>query len=140
MSHLTAYMSINDVNDRDGLKHPPFPPSWLDDTHRLLFLTGHVSLIEASLIRRGWLADQGAKLGSLGAVLFPGAIGRYFLRRAIHRQLASWRAYAAAHPDRVMLLSFDEIWSRQIEIADFFRIDDPAFIDTFPIRYKRQSR
>jgi len=140
MQHLENFLNINDYKDRDGLKHPPFPPLWICDTHRVLFLTGPVQQIEASLVRRGWRVAQGAKLGSLGAVLLPGAIGRWCLRRAVRHQINVWQAYAVAHPDRVLVISFDEIWSEQQKIAAFFGITDPLFIQTFPQRRDRHSK
>ncbi len=139
MTHLSAFIPINDAEDRDDLKHLPTPPAWLTDDHRVVFLTGCPRQIEASLVRRGWRARQGAKLGSLGAVLLPGTLGRHCLRRAASRQMAAWCAYAAAHPGRVRVVPFDEIWARQNEISAFFGIHDALFIEAFPQRRARQS-
>jgi len=140
MAHVSAFTETNDVNDRDDLKHLAAPPYWLNGEHRVLFLTGRPSRIVASLERRGYRARQAAKLGSMPAVLLPGASGRVFLRRAVERQMARWRAYAEAHPDRVRVIPFEELWTRKQEIAAFLGIADPAFVERFPERRARESR
>lgn len=140
MTHVADFVQVNDPDDRDGLKHLPFPPKWLNGGMHVLFLTGNPSQIVASLERRGYRVRQAAKLGCVAAVLLPGASGRLFLRLAVERQMARWRAYAEAHPDRVRVIPFEELWTRKQEIAAFLGIADPAFVESFPERRARESR
>jgi hypothetical protein len=67
--HLSHYVSTNCPHDTDGLKHLPFPPQWLKETgQKVIFISGDIDTICSRVECRGWLAKQGGKLGSFGAI------------------------------------------------------------------------
>lgn len=138
MEHLAKYKRLNGTYGGDWLKHMPRPPR-LDreaDNVKFIFVYGDPDDIEASLRNRGWLNRQGAKLGSVSAVLLTGAAKSDAFKRAVRKQIRNWTKPLSAP---VLQIQYAEIWSRLDEIAEFVGVADTDFIDTFPERKPRTS-
>lgn len=134
MAHIAKFKDINDPDDLDGLKHPPVPPR---GAAKILFISGPDQLVAQSIGRRGWLAFQGAKLGSLCGLLPPTLRVMYF-QKAVRRQTASFHNLCGA--SEVLYIPWDKIWVSQQIIANFFEIDSPEFISRFPKLRNRLSK
>ncbi len=138
IEHLARFRRVNAPHDGDGLKHQPRPPLVGARARplRFLFVTGELEQISASIARRGWLDRQGAKLGSVATLLAGGDAKRRAFERAVGRQRERW---AEPSPDPILFISYDEIWDRVGEIADFLEITDQDFAATFPKRKPRTA-
>jgi hypothetical protein len=76
------------------------------------------------------------ELCCLGCQFTWGGLRQRLFERAVQRQIDAFHAYRS---DNVMLLAYDDIWSRVDEIATFFGIDDDRFVCEFPPRRPRKS-
>ena len=137
LEYLSHYVSTNCPHDADGFKHLPFPPAWLKETgQKVIFISGDIDSICRSVEGRGWLARQGAKLGSFGAILFTilflAPLARVFFKLAVRRQIYRWRAWCASETDQGLFIQYAEIWSSVERIAEFCGIKDPGFVNSFP--------
>ena len=139
MRHISRFASLNSHADTDGLKHRPKPPERLHDGQRLLFLYGPLNKSIASLERRGWLRIQSAKLGSLIGAYSPRSIRRRAFKYAAIAQIKKFQRAQRDDDKKILCVSFDELWSRQSEIAHFLQIKDARFISEFPARRSREA-
>lgn len=137
--HLRDFMPVNADDDADGLKHLPRPPGWLDERTKVLFVAGDAEVVRRSIGRRGWIAVQGAKLGSVLSVLLPSPLSDVAFERAVRSQARRWRRWGWGRREQILFLDYDEIWSRVAEIARFLEIGDPGFSEEFPQRRRRIS-
>ena len=137
MRHINRFISTNDLNDEDRLKHLPRPPQGFPRREvAVLFITGDSETIADSLARRGFLDHHCCKLGSVAGLLSRGAAKRAHFIRAVESQKARW---AQAGLARFLMVDYDDIWTRKHEICAFLGIDDPAFLNDFPERKTRNS-
>ena len=134
MRHLRQYKSINNPGDSDGLKHMPRPPG---DYVKILFVAGDPEAVFVSLKRRGWVQAQSSKLGSLAGVVLRGQAQKIAFKRAVKMQLR--RFDVSTKKKEILIVSYDELWERLHEIAEFAGIDDDRFIKDFPPRVRRLS-
>ena len=138
MKYLSLYLNLNSSDDLDGLKHLPIPPGCLEkNSIRIIFISGERESIYRSLRRRGYLAQQAAKLGSPISLLLPHPLKKFAFFRAIAKQEALWRSCACQ--DRILFVSFDELFESSVKIAAFLGVRDPRFVANFPKRRKRLS-
>lgn len=139
MRHLGSFTDVNAEDDADGLKHMPWPPGWLDDNVKVIFVAGDAHRVMRSIDRRGWIAVQGAKLGSPLSVLLPPPLSHLAFRFAVRRQLSRWRRWGQAPGKQFLILTYEELWTRIGDIAQFLGVTDPAFCGSFPPRRSRRS-
>jgi hypothetical protein len=140
LDSIGRHVRTNCRDDTDGLKHLPFPPQWLKASgQKVIFVSGDIESIRGSLERRGWLEIQGAKLGSIGAAVFPAQLARIFFKLAVRRQICRWRAWCAQEKDQGLFIQFSQIWSSVERIAEFCGIEDPGFADSFPEERERAT-
>lgn len=137
IEHIGQFTVTNLPGDSDGLKHLPRPPRWASEIEKVIFVYGDRSEVYLSIKRRGWVGKQGAKLGSLLAATFPGAIARLAFITAVGKQIESWNHWCSLHPERRLFLTYDEIWQSCEKIGDFCGIEDKNFVETFPRRENR---
>lgn len=76
------------------------------------------------------------ELGCLVCQFTRGDLQRRLFERAVQWQIDTLHAYRS---DTVMLLAYDDIWSRVDEIASFFGIEAKRFKAEFPPRRPRKS-
>lgn len=137
MEHIAKYTRTNHIHDEDRLKHLPRPPAGFPkEDVAVIYVTGDVRLITASLERRGFLDHHCCKLGSVGGLLASGDLKRRLFARAVKVQRRNW---SEAGIKRFMALEFEEIWHRAGEIAAFLEINDPSFVAAFPPRKTRNT-
>ncbi len=139
MSHVAAFLRVNELDDNDGLKHWPRPPLRRIEMSgtKVLFVTGDPAVICRSIKRRRWTATQAMKLGSLSAPLLSGWRQLRALHDAVEAQRKSWLALTS---DRFRAIDYEAIWDSADMLADFFGVEDPAFVKDFPRRRSRLSR
>lgn len=135
IDYLSHYVSLNDKDDEDGLKHPPNLPRSIGDSVKIIYVYGDSEEIYESLRRRGWVDLQGAKLGCLLCVLSRGPLQKTLFMRAVDRQ----KQYFLNAKKNVMLLRYEDIWDSAEEIRSFLGIDAPEFVEIFPPRKQRGS-
>lgn len=138
MEYIASFATINDPYDADGLKHWPKFPNRLAASSNLpvVFITGDKDAIVASIKRRDWLQTQSAKIGGLWGTLAPSALKEAAFKRAVERQIASW---AQSGSPRILVVDYDDIWSKKAEIAGHLGLDIEAFCADFPARKQRES-
>jgi hypothetical protein len=88
MEYISRFRRTNSAYDVYGLKHIPRPPGGFSSIGKpkVIFITGELSDIYASLARRGWLDEHGTKLGSVSCVMLGGRWQRFeFLRMHLDR-------------------------------------------------------
>jgi hypothetical protein len=136
IEHIGRFRVTNNVHDNDGLKHLPTPPRELRyrPDLRVVFLTGDADQIYASLKRRGYIDQQGAKLGSALSVVLRGGLQRITLVRAIRRQYRRW---TKRQDNKVLVLKYNDIWERIDDIANFIGVNAGEFRERFPVRRAR---
>ena len=130
--HLSRFARTNLPTDADYLKHLPGPPPMPPKT---IFIRGDGESIYASIKRRGWVARQGAKLGSVGCVYSRGETQKAAFIAAVRAQEQRWRQSEG----EVLFVDYDDIWRRAEDIMTFAGITDPCFITEFPQRQMRLS-
>ncbi|WP_319530962.1 hypothetical protein [uncultured Cohaesibacter sp.] len=138
MAQVARYKRINDPHDRDGLKHLPRPPRWAprQKPQTTVFVYGSQEEASASILRRGWLEFQAAKLACPLATISSGKKALQSYKQAIREQRRAWQSEMDKGDD-VLCLRYDEIWNRLPEVARHIGIEDPDFVTSFPPRRKR---
>lgn len=139
MRHLARFVTLNDPDDTDRLKHWPRPPRsrLAGSKTKVLFVSGEVETIAASIERRGWTHIQSAKLASVPGVLLRGKTQQDAFRRAVARQQDSWSSLDISN---VMTLAYDSLWEAGPVLAVHFGVTDQRFVNEFPKRRKRESQ
>lgn len=139
MEYLALFFKINSPHDLDGKKHLPAPPSWfLQSQTRVILLTGTESDIVFSLRRRGFLRIQAIKLGYSWAALISGKLLSSIISKAIRRQYCNWTN--GVEQSRLLILDYNEIWSRSQDIAKFLGINSAQFLAAFPEQRTRTAQ
>lgn len=138
MEHCAHFMTINDVSDKDGLKHWPRPPrNWaLLGGKQVLFLWGNPEAIHKSIARRGWVEIQSCKLGSAMGVFAAGEHQRRAFIKAVESQQNSW---LKLQRENFRAIHYEDIWDAANDLASFFDVADPRFVKQFPTRKARLS-
>ncbi len=139
ITYLAHFIPVNDQNDRDGLKHAPFPPPHnvyrgSQASIKFIFLYRDIEDICASLHRRNLLCLQSAKLGSLAGVLLPWPINAFFFKCAVARQIRTWMSRADA-----LCIHYDALWDSIDTIYAHLELSDPEFIRNFPKRIEKNG-
>ncbi|WP_458722317.1 hypothetical protein [Shimia sp. W99] len=136
MKHLAQFVHINDYFDRDHLKHlPRLPAGWLND-RRVLYLFDEPEAVFRSVRRRQFLHKHAGELGSVACQFTWGGLQQKLFERVVKQQVDSFHSH---NSENLMLLSFDDIWARAEDIAEFFAIEDDRFLNEFPPRRPRKS-
>jgi hypothetical protein len=137
MKHLAQFVQINDAFDRDRIKHlPRLPAGWLE-SRRVLYVYSEPASVFWSIRRRSWVHMHAGELGCLACQFTWGRLRQRLFERAVQKQIDAFHAYRS---DNVMLLAYDDIWTRVEEISDFFSINDRRFVREFPPYRPRKSR
>lgn len=136
MEYLSRFMVINDFHDNDGLKHWPRPPdgSTLAKAPQIVFVTGDVDVIAASIARRNWVATQSVKLGCIRGSLLTGDAQQHAFKQALEAQITSWMA---CDSDKVLTVAYDDLWDRAGDIGAHLGLDSARFAASFPARRPR---
>lgn len=136
MRHISKFRKTNDYFDEDSLKHLPTPPLFLRKNPKMIFISGNSEQAMQSIIRRGWLSIQGAKLGCIRCALSGDTEkSRAAYIKAVHRQKENYEALQ----DKVLFLDFEDIWSRKEDVAHFLGIEEAEFLSDFPERRERKT-
>jgi hypothetical protein len=132
IEHLAKFVSVNERNDSDGLKHMAAPPKWLAHRPqtRVIYLDRDISEIIHSLVRRGYLYEQLAKLGCFLACLSPPAKAATAFAKAAARQKLAWRAFDS---ERIKFIDYTNLQGQAEAIQKFLGITDQRFVSNFPI-------
>lgn len=138
IQHISRFSSVNCKNDSDGLKHLPHPPR-LDSNVRVLFIYGDVETSCRSIVRRGWLAEQSAKLGAILPLVMPSYFAENLFKAAIQRQINRWQEFCKCQGN-TMCIHYDELWDRIQDIGGLIGIRNEEFVSQFPARRERISR
>lgn len=139
LQHFGCFVNTNDKDDLDTLKHVPDPELLLSDPKfrgRILYVYGDIRSTVASIDRRGWVRRQGAKLGSLWAVLLPQGAARHAFARAVSAQIEK---FLNCKDQRLKAIRFEDIWESPQELSDFLGVEDPKFLENYPQRKRRQT-
>lgn len=135
MLHLEKFIKLNSPHDVDGIKHlPVLPKSWID-TKRILFLTGDYKDISFSLRRRGWIGIQSAKLGCILCQFTSGGLREFLFHKRVMHQLGFF--YKIRNKQNVLIIDYDDIWRKKLEIKEFFEIGNNEFLTMFPQKKTR---
>lgn len=135
IDYLSHYVSLNDKDDEDGLKHIPNLPRSIGDSVKTIYVYGDSEDIYESIRRRGWVDLQGAKLGCPLCVLSRGHLQKKLFQRAVDRQIY----YFLNVKKNVMALRYEDIWDSTEEIRSYLGIEAPEFVESFPPRKQRSS-
>lgn len=136
IDYVQRFAPTNDRNDADWLKHLPYLPKQLRGA-RIVFVTGSPDEIYCSLFRRNYHTIQGAKLGCLLCQFTWGTFQRALLISAIKRQIKRFRNLTTSP---ILIVDYDEIWDRKLEIARHLEVDIQSFCRDFPSRRERNSK
>ncbi len=138
INYIGIYKNVNNIDDNDGLKHLPRPPINLENINlKVIFITGEPDEVYASIKRRGWLKEQGAKLGSVMSVLLWGRPQKYFFKRAVIAQEKHWRK---SNLKGLLILDYNQIWDSIETISQFMGVNTDDFVNNFPSKKPRKSR
>ena len=132
IEHLSKFVTVNDPDDIDGLKHSPLPN--LQAT-RTIYLYGDIRRSTQSLRRRGYEERTLAKLGAPFAILIPDRIRPdFFLKLAARGQIRRFIRASKKDAFRFLVLTYEELFESAEEIAAFLKISDDTFVAEFPRR------
>ncbi len=135
LMHLNQFVPANDPNDRDWLKHMPYPPQCAPDV-KIVYIYDKPKAVYASLKRRGIHRIQAAKLGCVACRFVWGSLHEDLTCRAIERQKAR---FEAENNVNVLLVEYGAIWDNIAEMAMHLGVDDPMFVEDFPSRKERST-
>lgn len=137
MKHLAHFVHINDAFDNDRIKHlPRLPAGWLE-SRRVLYVYTEPEDVFWSIRRRCWVHMHAGELGCLTCQFTLGGLRQKLFERAVRKQIDTFHSYRS---ENIMLLAYDDIWTRVEEISTFFGIEDERFVREFPARRPRKSR
>ena len=140
IDYLSSFLTLNDIDDRDDIKHlPRLSAEWLN-TKKILYIYGNPDDVYRSISRRGWVDIQGAKLGCVLCQFTRGALQAFLFKKAVKKQIDKFCQYAKDQPDHVMAITYGEIWTAAPQIKAFFEIKDDGFLPNFPPRKERNSK
>lgn len=139
IDYLSKFLTLNDIDDRDDIKHlPRLSSEWLS-TKKVLYIYGDPDDVYRSIARRGWVDIQGAKLGCVLCQFTFGSLQALMFKKAVQRQIDRFCGYANKRPENVMAISYNDIWAAAPRIKAFFEINDDDFLQNFPPRKERTS-
>ncbi len=126
--HLEQFVSVNSHADSDGLKHMQRIPRRWARSSRVLFLSGEPSRQVESIQRRRWLRIQLSKLQGFSGLFVKESDLPERLEAAIRKQAQNMTRLQSL----VMSLKYPEFFTQGHEVADFLRISDPRFLQSWP--------
>jgi hypothetical protein len=138
LEYISGFIKVNDPYDKDGLKHWPQPPKRAGRaaSPRTIFITGNPDEITASIVRRGWLQVQAAKIGSIRGALFTGELQVMAFKNSIRSQIARWKNVRS---ETILVIDYDDIWEQTELIARHLNLNEADFLRSFPPRKERQG-
>lgn len=138
IEHIAKFGVVNRADDSDLLKHLPWPPKAVLKAKylKVIFILGRPEVVYASIRRRGWIAVQGSKLGSLGSVILPNSHAKAAFIRAVDLQ---WQRWVSADVPHFLAIQYDDLWDQKEAISMFLGIKDEQFLADFPTRVNRKS-
>jgi len=137
INYLSKYIQVNDPNDKDLLKHLTKLPSNLNKHTKILYIYGDTKSIFLSLKRRNYFYSHCLKMNCLKCLFFQGGLQYKFFEDRINYQknlLTKNQNY------QLLVLSYDEIWTKKNKIKKFFKISSKEFIDRFPQKKSRVTK
>jgi|GEM_PF-5346082 len=126
--HIEQFVSVNCPVDRDGLKHMQRIPRRWARSSRVLFLWGEPSRQVQSIQSRGWLRIQLSKMQGFSGLFVKESDLPERLEAAIRKQAQNMTRLQSL----VMSLKYPEFFTQGHEVADFLRISDPRFLQSWP--------
>jgi len=135
IKYLSRFIECNDQDDKDGLKHVPYPAKTLAKS-RILYLYDSPEIVCESLCRRGLDLVQALKLKASISILWDRGSIREELLFAIHEQI---KLFKGCDFGTLLCIEYNDIWECKRDIAKHFGIVDPAFVENFPPRKPRKN-
>jgi hypothetical protein len=123
MRSLEGCISLNDANDKDGLKHTPIPPIAFHNI-KVIYVFGQPDKAVASLFRRNFQTDQYTKLNLL-ARLKPkpilSSLEDYAVKGVdslnLEKHYDNWRYRFKFYP--ILFIRYDKIYDEREKILSF---------------------
>ena len=137
LRYVSAFMKTNDIHDLDGLKHvtPPSDFVFREDL-KVIYLTGELSDIENSLVKRGWLFEQYIKLGGYLHYFYNSKKLRSHFKVLVSDQFKIFRSLSKNN-ENVMIIHYDDLWDLKKELSNFLCLDPQSFVNSFPEKRTR---
>ena len=137
LRYVSTFMKTNDIHDLDGLKHiTPAPEFNFRKDLKVVYLTGELSDIENSLVKRGWLFEQYIKLGGHLHYFCNSKKLRSHFKVLVSGQLKTFKTLSKNN-ENVMIINYNELWDLKKELANFLSLDPQNFVKAFPEKRSR---
>lgn len=142
IEHLQKFRSTNCAYDRDGLKHLPYPPVWLESGKPVVYVYGDPVEAVLSLFRRDYALVQAGKNGMLFEGRSLGSLEDYVKHGkdslGLTKHFLAWKG-RKEEGGGGLLLGYADIWNRIEELRHL--LDLPArFVEEFPAQRRRNSQ
>lgn len=135
IEQLSGFGVVNDLSDRDGLKHLPRPPVGI----KTLFIYAEPADVMSSLRRRGMLRAQASKIGCVGFFVHRGTTAEQSFIKAVNSQIGRFKRAEKRNPKEIFVVQYDELWDRLSEIAKFTEVNERTFVRLMPPRLPRSE-
>lgn len=139
ISFFSNYVTVNDPHDRDLLKH-------INSRHfsdifkksKVIYIYGDPQTVFDSLRKRGWLHEQYIKLGGKPKVFYSDKLLKHGFIKLVEEQIDFFNVLRGAHV-KILLIHYNEIWEKKLEIKEFLGVEDVKFLSEFPKRKVRNA-
>lgn len=142
MRFLQKYLTINDVDDLDGLKHLSVVPRALNPRTKIIYIYGNPVCATRSLFRREYHYAQAKKNGNPSILPLETTLGDYAKNGSdelyLIPQFTAWYAHFQ-HPNPICYIKYEKIHDHIPELLAFLELPGYLRVD-FPKRRQRSSQ
>ena len=142
MRFLQKYLTVNDPDDRDGLKHLPVVPQTLNPRTKIIYIYGNPVHAARSLFRREYHYAQAKKNGNPSLLPLETTLVDYAKNGSdelyLTPQFNEWHDHFQ-HPNPILYIKYETIHDHIPELLTFLEFPGYLRID-FPKKRQRSSQ
>ena len=134
IDHCKNYLTINDRDNLDGLKHKIKPFKNFKKELKVIYIDGDSLDIYYSLKRRDYFQTQLLNFESLLGVISSRLVGVKKFEKLLKLQKQNW---CNMTHENILFLSYENLFESSKKINSFLNIQESHIVETFPKRKKR---
>jgi len=137
IDHCKKYLTINDRDNLDGLKHKIKPFNNFKKELKIIYIDGDSLDIYSSLKRRNYFQTQLLNFESLLGVISSRLVDIKKFEKLLKLHKRNWSNMTG---ENILFLNYENLFESSKKINTFLDIQETSFIETFPKRKKRITR
>ena len=134
IDHCKNYLTINDRDNLDGLKHKIKPFKNFKKELKVIYIDGDSLDIYYSLKRRDYFQTQLLNFESLLGVISSRLVGVKKFEKLLKLHKQNW---CNMTHENILFLNYENLFESSKKINSFLNIQESHFVETFPKRKKR---